>query len=200
MTYLEAYDRATACGPGTRRRRLRDGSLLIEAVIAIMLLATASLAVMRLAATSVTLQRDAEQKLAATLTAQNILARLDRMSPESFDDLDGLSKSLEQIEVSYEETFPGDVVISARRFENQGIAGVHLHVLVTIGPNVRVSLDDWRLTKAENGEARAAKQDAAKQDDVTSKGDRGTSAVTEGFESDLAIVASEPAVDRSTRS
>ena len=116
---------------------------MIEAVIAVALLATASLAVVQLARSSVDLQLRGDREIAAILTAQNVLMRLDGMDSAQLQ-----QDQMAVIEQSASKASGCEVAISLIPFDGQGAAGTHIEVEVTAGNQVRVQLHDWRLASS----------------------------------------------------
>ena len=121
---------------------------MIEAVISVALLATASVAVVRLARSSVDLQLRADREMAAVLTAQNTVGRLESIPSEQ------IVEEIAELERSYGDESGCEIRIAIRPFDRDATAGLHLRVEVTAGDDVRVTLHDWRLNpgRAVNGE------------------------------------------------
>ena len=120
----------------------------MEAIVAVLLLATASLAVVRLARSSVDLQRRADREMAAALTAQNVLAHLAPIASDQLPD------QIADVERSFGNRSGCDVDISIRPFDREGVTGIHLGVKVTAGNQARVEMHDWRLDLPSSGEVR----------------------------------------------
>ncbi len=121
--------------------RVRGGSFVIEGVVAVALLATAAIAVVRLARSSADLQLRSDREIAAVLTAQNVLARLDGLGSNRLE-----PEQIAAVEEACEQASSCDVSISLVPFDGQGVAGTHIQVEVTAGDQVRVELQDWRLS------------------------------------------------------
>ena len=139
-----AYDRSAAAS-----YRRRTGSLIIESVVATALLATALVALGKLAATSAAISQTADQRLAATLIAENVLERLKVVE---FDAVPGESA---EIAASIQQSCPYEVQVTGDAF----LAGDReaRHIIVTVRPSLHVTiqLHDWRVRETsakDNGD------------------------------------------------
>ncbi len=128
----------------TRARSARRGSLVVEAVISAALLGTAAYALTRLARTSAVLSQQADQQLAATLTAENLVERLRRV--ETGD----LSQQATTIAQSLADTSQCEIGVFTESFTNADRQGIHLRIDVTSSPQNRVTLHDWRLVDSSD--------------------------------------------------
>lgn len=135
------YDKKSMCSVHFQRpRRRRCGSLLIEAAIAVALLATAAYGLSQLASGSAALARQADQRLAATLAAENTRQRLRRISDENLAEKSG------EIAALVTNASGCEVTVSIEPFANTNHEGVHIRIDVSPEESIRVSLHDWRLT------------------------------------------------------
>ena len=144
-----------------RRGSERAGSLVIEAVISVALLASATYALTKLARSTAELNRQTDQRLAATLTAENALERLRGLSAEQ------VAQQVAGIAQSMSESSGCDVEITSAPFVSGDRGGIHIRVDVVPSENARVTLHDWRLEAEPTNEA--AQDDAASSE--TSEGD-----------------------------
>ena len=76
------YEREMAIRPRTSRR----AALIVEAVIALLLLSTATVALTKLAKSSAALGRQSDERLVATLAAENTIQRLQGVAVEELSD------------------------------------------------------------------------------------------------------------------
>ncbi|MGI9474886.1 MAG: hypothetical protein ACR2NZ_25370 [Rubripirellula sp.] len=125
------------------RTRLRNGSLVIECVIAAALIATATLALTRLARNSVALNHQADDRLAAKLTAENLLERSKSI------DIDRLESQFGPLAAKMQEETDAIIDVSANPFESGEHQGVHLRIEVAAAPNAAVTLHDWRIAEKD---------------------------------------------------
>ena len=135
------------------RAGTRSGSLIIESVVAIALLATALVALGKLAASSAAISRTADQRLAATLSGENVIEQLkdvafDDLSRESSDIAEAVQKlSGYEIKVTTDPFLVGDRDAT--------------HILVTVRPitNVLIQLHDWRIKQTNAASVAKAEAD-----------------------------------------
>ncbi len=137
--------RSTACVRSMACVRPRSGSLIIESVVAIALLATALVALGKLAASSAAISRIADQRLAATLSGENVIEQLKDVT---FDDLSRESSVIAnaiQKSCGYEINVTTDQFLVGDRDAT--------HILVTVRPstNVLIQLHDWRIKQTNPG-------------------------------------------------
>ena len=147
------------------RRRFfppRGGSLVIECVVAAVLIATASLAMTQMAKQAIDLNQQANQRLAAKLTAENLLERLRNLPADRLEAESG------SIASETEETSLSAIEIAVTPFESGDHRGLHLRVQVDAAPNARVTLHDWRLTSevVSAVEDQDAAEDAKRDSDL----------------------------------
>ncbi|GAA5506047.1 hypothetical protein [Novipirellula caenicola] len=126
-------------GSLSHRHTRRRGSLIVEAAICFVLLATAVVALMKLAQGSSRLSKQADQRLVATLAAENTLERLQHVGT------DALKSRAEEIAAAIAEQTRCDVQVTVEDFQSQLRSGTHLRVEASCSPEVRITLHDWRL-------------------------------------------------------
>ncbi len=126
--------------------RPRRGSLIIESVVAIALLATAFIALGNLAASSAAISRNADQRLAATLAAENVLEQL-RDVP-----FDALAQKASELGKAIEDSYGYKSQIETNDFRVGGRDAVHLAVTIRPSENVSVTLHDWRIDQSSSSE------------------------------------------------
>lgn len=141
-------------------RRRRRGSLVIEAAIAVTLLATAAYGLSRLASGWTVLSRQADQRLTATLAAENARERLRRLSDEQ------LTEQADAIAAAIGEESGCQLSVTTTPFTDADRDGMHVRVDVVPGANVRVTLHDWRIIPQP---AQAPESEADDQDSETSE-------------------------------
>ncbi len=117
----------------------RRGSLVIEAVVVIALLATAFVALGKLAATSAALSQNADQRLAATLAAENLLQRLQSVS------IDAVVADAQQIAKTIQDSCGYQINLKTDQFRASERDAIHVAVTVTASDVVSVTLHDWRI-------------------------------------------------------
>ncbi len=117
----------------------RRGTLIVEAVIALVLLATATFALTKLAKSSAALGQQSDQRLTATLAAENTIQRLQGVAA------DKLSDQADQVAALVAQDTGCEIDVSTEPFTTGDREGIHVRVDASIGPAIRVSLHDWRL-------------------------------------------------------
>lgn len=117
----------------------RRGSLVIEAVISIALLATAGIALTRLSQNASVLNLQSDDRLALTLTAENTIDRL-RAVPDQ-----ELAENAERIADAMSKSYRCKVEVDVVEFDGPGGSGLHLVVTATDNRSQRVQLHDWRV-------------------------------------------------------
>ena len=132
------------------RNHARQGSLVIDAVVALALLTTAFVALGRLANSSAALSLNSDQRLAATLAGENVVERLRSVAFDALDD-----KAAEAGR-AVEETTGFDVQIKITPFQLETREAIHLSVRVQVSEEVSVNIHDWRIANA----ASVASEDA----------------------------------------
>jgi len=146
-------DQKQLCSRQRRWGRRRGGSLVIEAVIAAALLATATYGLTQLAKSAAVLRQQSDQRLAATLAAENTLERL-RGVPLA--ELTGQADEVAEIVAASSGC---EVDVSTTPFTAAARDGIHLRVDVSPSQNIRVTLHDWRLPTAESAAAEKTEAD-----------------------------------------
>ena len=141
-------------------RRGRRGSLVIEAAIAVTLLATAAYGLSRIASGWTVLSRQADQRLTATLAAENARERLRRLSDEQ------LPEQADAIAAAIGEETGCQLSVTTTPFTDDDRDGVHVRVDVVPGVNMRVTLHDWRIIQQPEQEPES---DADNQESETSE-------------------------------
>ena len=121
--------------------RSRCGSLIVESVIVIALLATAFVALGNLATSSSAISQNADQRLAATLAAENMLQRLQAVSFDSVIEQSPAVAKLIQNSSGYE------LQVKAEEFRAGDRDAIHLIVTVAASETVSVTLHDWRFAR-----------------------------------------------------
>jgi hypothetical protein len=119
--------------------RHRRGSLIIEAVISVALLATAGYALTRLARNAANLSQQADQRLVATLTAANTIERLRGLSAQQ------VSERASDVATDLSEVSGCEVQLATEPFTTPDHTGIHIRIVVSAPGNVRVTAHDWRL-------------------------------------------------------
>ena len=120
--------------------RHRAGSLIIEAVVSVALLASATFALAKLAQSAAELSQQSDQRLAAALVAENTLERLRGVPAEQ------IASRSEDVAEQMRMTSGCKVEVTTEPFSQ----GVHVRVDVSPSPNVRVTLHDWRLAAPDD--------------------------------------------------
>jgi len=124
---------------GTKPLMNRRGALIIEAVIALVLLTTATIALTKLAKSSAALGQQSDQRLTATLAAENTIQRLQGVAAEK------LSEQADQVAALVAQDAGCEIDVSTEPFTTGDREGIHVRVDVSIAPAIRVSLHDWRF-------------------------------------------------------
>ncbi len=127
----------------------RRAALIIEAVIALVLLSTATVALTKLARSSAALGQQSDQRLVATLAAENTIERLRGVGVEE------LSDQADQVAELVAQDAGCEIVISTAPFTVGDRQGIHVRVDATISPAIRIRLHDWRFaveSKLESNE------------------------------------------------
>jgi len=133
----------------------RRGALIVEAVIALVLLATATVALTKLARSSAALVRQSDQRLTATLAAENTIQRLRGVATGDLaDQADTVAKLVAQ-------DAGCEIDVTTEPFTTGERQGIHLRVDASFSPAVGISLHDWRFDSEADGEADAATNGAA---------------------------------------
>jgi hypothetical protein len=142
-------DRSTRDDRRRVRPTARRGSLVIEAAISVALLATAAYGLTRLASDWAQLNRQADQRLAATLAAENTRERLRRVTD------DRLEEQAVEIAALVAEASGCDIEVSTEPFTHRDREGIHVRVEASPERNTRVTLHDWRLpaTRSQQSES-----------------------------------------------
>jgi Tfp pilus assembly protein PilV len=136
--------------PPRRTNSPRTGSLVIEAVIAVALLATAAYGLTKLASSAAALSRQSDQRLAATLAAENTVERLRRLPAER------LAAEAGGVAQLVSESAACQVEVSTETFSVAAGKSVHVRVDASPAKNIRVTLHDWRWVNEpseQNGES-----------------------------------------------
>lgn len=128
----------------SNRRPDRRGSLVVEAAIVVILLATAAFALTRLARSSAALNRQADQRLAATLAAENAVDHLRNVAA------DQLAEKADQVAKQVSESNQVDIKVVTDEFELNGTSGIHVRVESTPSEVVKVTLHDWRINGSDS--------------------------------------------------
>jgi Tfp pilus assembly protein PilV len=117
----------------------RRGTLIVEAVMALVLLTTATVALTKLARSAAALDQQSDQRLTATLAAENTIQRLQGVGVEK------LSDQADQVADLVARNAGCEIDISTEPFTTGDRQGIHVRVDATISPAVRISLHDWRF-------------------------------------------------------
>ncbi|MCG8650698.1 MAG: hypothetical protein MI861_12750, partial [Pirellulales bacterium] len=129
--------------PCLRHPRHRQGGFLIEAVIATALLATALLGLAKLARTSALLQRQADQRLAASLAAENVLEKLKPMP------VDTLVAQAGGVARRVEESSNCEVQLTVDSMQISGRRAAHLTVKAAASEHTQVTLHHWVIDRID---------------------------------------------------
>jgi Tfp pilus assembly protein PilV len=140
--------------PPQRTKFPRSGSLVIEAVIAVALLATAAYGLAKLASSAAALSRQSDQRLAATLAAENTVERLRRLPAER------LAAEAGGVAHLVSESAACEVKVSTDIFSVAAGKSVHVRVDASPAKNIRVTLHDWRWVN-ESSEQNGASETSA---------------------------------------
>lgn len=125
--------------PGSRTASTRQGSLVIECVVAAALIATATLALTRLAHHTTQLNHQANDRQSAKLTAENFRERFKEIDAEQ------LETSVAALAESMSQQYGSEITVTSDSFESGNLNGIHLRIHVATTPNAHVTLHDWRL-------------------------------------------------------
>jgi Tfp pilus assembly protein PilV len=125
----------------------RRGALIVEAVIALVLLTTATVALTKLAKSSAALDRQSDQRLIATLAAENTIQRLQGVAS------DKLSGQADQVAALVAQDAGCQIDVSTESFTTGDREGIHVRVDAKISPAIRVSLHDWRFAAESNADS-----------------------------------------------
>jgi Tfp pilus assembly protein PilV len=128
------------------------GQIAVEAVIAVALLATATAALAQLAQNASRLQQQADGRCAATLAAENLLARIDGVPVGRVQD------EAAKAAVEIERDSGCHVAIDADRFTAAEREGVHVRVSVTPRDGPVVTVHDWSLGPNPRSAAESAQE------------------------------------------
>ena len=142
----------------------RRAALIIEAVIALVLLSTATVALTKLAKSSAALGQQSDQRLVATLAAENTIERLQGVAVEE------LSDQADQVAALVAQDAGCDIDVTTEPFTVGDRQGIHVRVDTTIAPAIRIRLHDWRFAvepKVESNEEQDAKTKSEDSDDET---------------------------------
>ncbi len=123
---------------GARRRR---GSLIIESVVALALLTTAFLALGKLAGASAALAKDANRRLSATLTGENVLERLRMIS------FDAVIDDAAQIAAAMQESYGCEIQVATEAIELNDREAIHVVVTVQPAATLSITLHDWLISQ-----------------------------------------------------
>lgn len=110
---------------------------MIEAVVALALLATATAAVAKLGRTRALLEQQADGRVAATLAAENVLAIV---RAESFTAVAGAAEATAR-QVGQDSDC--QVAVATAEFDTAGRRGIHVRVTAQQAPGPPVILHDW---------------------------------------------------------
>lgn len=131
----------------THFRLSRRGSLIIESVVALTLLATALVALGKLAATSTAIGKQGDQRLAATLAAENLLERLDAIP---FEEVAAEARRIADV---IEESCGYDIAATTEEFRAGDTDSIHVSVTVRASSLVAVTLHDWKTSVPKSSES-----------------------------------------------
>ena len=124
--------------------------MIIEAVVAIALLATAFVALGRLASSSAAINQVADQRLSATLAAENTLEQLSSLSD------DQLQQQASQIATAMEQTHGVQIEVSTSRFDALGRGAIHVQATARGKRGGEIKLHDWRVVSESKSDSGAA--------------------------------------------
>ena len=130
----------------------RRGNIAVEAVIAVALLATATAAMARLAQNSSRLQQQADGRCAATLAAENVIVRLERLP------FSRVQAEAEQAAEEIEQDSGCQVAVTVDEFSVEGRDGIHLRVSATPMDGQVVTLHDWALSPIPDSPAESVQE------------------------------------------
>lgn len=125
--------------PGSQTTSSRQGSLVIECVVAAALIATATLALTRLAHHTTQLNHQSNDRLSAKLTAENFRERCKEI------DAAQLETRVAALAESMSQQYGAEITVRSDSFESGNRNGIHLRIHVATTPNAHVTLHDWRL-------------------------------------------------------
>ena len=137
--------RQQSCHAERRHGGHRVGSLIVEAVIASMLMVTATIALAQLARHSAALSSQADQRLAATLAAENMIERLNDLSD------DKVRAGAAAVVAEVAEVSGCRIVVDSEPFDSGSGRGLHVRVVASpqADADLRVSLHDWRIAATD---------------------------------------------------
>lgn len=142
-----------ARGRTTAVRHHRCGALIVEAVMALVLLATATVALAKLARSSAALVRQSDQRLIATLAAENTIQRLRGVATVDLaDQADSVAKLVAQ-------DAGCQISVTTEPFTTGQHRGIHVQVDASFSNSVGISLHDWRFASRDDGQADEATSD-----------------------------------------
>ena len=125
------------------RIQVRHGSLIIEAIIALLLLTTAYVALGRLASSSARLQRSADHRVAMTLAAENVL---DRLMTVPVDQIDQQAVGLAAAEGKRSGC---QIQVETRQFQTRRHSGIQITVISRIPDTAAAYVHGWRFQKPQ---------------------------------------------------
>lgn len=119
----------------------RDGSVVVEVVLAAALLATAGVGLSKLVGRSQIVARQSDQRLAAALIATNVIERL------KVTDADQVETVANRLQLSAIESTGYDVQVTIKPIQgaNSNLSGSHIRVEIIADDSVRVVMHDWRF-------------------------------------------------------
>ena len=127
--------------------------MIIEAVIAAALLATALISLAKLSQSSAMLNSQADGRLAATLAAQNVIARI------GVAEISSLDSSAKQAASEVESSSGCKIDVATSVFETGQRGGVHLQVIAKLNDQVSVQLHRWYLEPLGDDKGEPAGED-----------------------------------------
>lgn len=133
--------------------RRRRGSVILEAVISVAILATAMVALTKLAQISSALHQESDGRLAAALAAENVMTRLDAVA------VDQLSDEIEKAVVAVEEASGCEITPKLVPFEVNGRKAVHVELEVQAAEGLGVTIHRWIAQDASESSASETGED-----------------------------------------
>lgn len=127
---------------------------MIEAVIAVALLATAGVAVARLSQNAAVLNQQSDDRVALVMAVENTLGRLRTLSIED------LQTKTKEVASAISESTGCNVTVDIDEFSGKNGTGFHLVVSAVDKHNQRVALHDWRLVESDGRETEPEQPDA----------------------------------------
>ena len=121
----------------------RRGSIIVEAAVAIALLATAMIALTQLAQHSSALTVHADRRAAAQLAADNVLATIEPGPADRWE------QRLRDAADRVEATSKCEISILSEPFAAAGREGVHFRIDASPSDSIRVSAHAWRFSAPE---------------------------------------------------